>query len=148
MRNAAPPVEFANFVNVFVGYFQKNLDKFNEKCLQEIFGLDVLNDSTALPKILIPWEEYNKYKVPDILPGWDEDESQTESESESSADTNNKKGKNKRKEFYDKKDLFLNKELADLENRMAKIGVQTSSLSGFSKDKVASFVDSVYGTLD
>lgn len=144
MRNAAPPSEFANFINVFVKYFQNNLEKFDEQCLQEIFGLDALNDTSARPRILIPWEEYNKYKVPDILPGWDEEESQ----SESFADANNKKGKNKRKAFYDKKDLFLNKELADLESKMEKIGVKTSSLSGFSKDKVASFVDSVYGILD
>ena len=143
-RNAPPPVEFVNFVNVFVNYFQNNLQKFDEKLLEEIFGKDRVSDPVSTARVLIPWEEYNKYKVPDILP--DQDLEGGEDNSENNENNQNKKAKNRRREFYDKKNLFLNKELTELENKMERIGIQTSSLSGVSSDKVSSFVDSVYRT--
>ena len=64
--------------------------------------------------------------------------------SENNENNQNKKATNRRREFYDKKNLFLNKELTELENKMERIGIQTSSLSGVSSDKVSNFVDSVY----
>jgi len=143
-RNAPPPVEFVNFVNVFVNYFQNNLQKFDEKLLEEIFGKDRVSDPVSTARVLIPWEEYNKYKVPDILP--DQDLEGGEDNSENNENNQNKKVKNRRREFYDKKNLFLNKELTELENKMERIGIQTSSLSGVSSDKVSNFVDSVYRT--
>lgn len=143
-RNAPPPVEFVNFVNVFVNYFQNNLQKFDEKLLEEIFGKDRVSDPVSTARVLIPWEEYNKYKVPDILP--DQDLEGGEDNSENNENNQNKKAKNRRREFYDKKNLFLNKELTELENKMERIGIQTSSLSGVSSDKVSNFVDSVYRT--
>lgn len=141
-RNAIPPVEFVNFVNVFVNYFQNNLKEFDEKLLEEIFGKDRVSDPSSTARVLIPWEEYNKYKVPDILP--DQQLEDGEDNSENNENNQNKKAKNRRREFYDKKDFFLNKELTELENKMERIGIQTSSLSGVSKDTVANFVDSVY----
>lgn len=143
-RNAPPPVEFVNFVNVFVNYFQNNLQKFDEKLLEEIFGKDRVSDPVSTARVLIPWEEYNKYKVPDILP--DQDLEGGEDNSENNENNQNKKATNRRREFYDKKNLFLNKELTELENKMERIGIQTSSLSGVSSDKVSNFVDSVYRT--
>ena len=143
-RNAPPPVEFVNFVNVFVNYFQNNLQKFDEKLLEEIFGKDRVSDPVSIARVLIPWEEYNKYKVPDILP--DQDLEGGEDNSENNENNQNKKATNRRREFYDKKNLFLNKELTELENKMERIGIQTSSLSGVSSDKVSNFVDSVYRT--
>ncbi len=143
-RNAPPPVEFVNFVNVFVNYFQNNLQKFDEKLLEEIFGKDRVSDLVSTARVLIPWEEYNKYKVPDILP--DQDLEGGEDNSENNENNQNKKATNRRREFYDKKNLFLNKELTELENKMERIGIQTSSLSGVSSDKVSNFVDSVYRT--
>lgn len=141
-RNAPPPVEFVNFVNVFVNYFQNNLQKFDEKLLEEIFGKDRVSDPASTARVLIPWEDYNKYKVPDILP--DEQLEDNEDNSQNNTNNQNKKVKNKRREFYDKKNLFLNKELTELENKMERIGIQTSSLLGVPSDKVANFVDSVY----
>ena len=141
-RNAPPPVEFVNFVNVFVNYFQNNLQKFDEKLLGDIFGKDKLNDPSSRARVLIPWEEYNKYKVPNILP--DQQLEGEEDNSENNENNQNKKAKNRRREFYDKKDFFLNRELTELENKMERIGIPTSSLSGVSKDTVANFVDSVY----
>lgn len=141
-RNTPPPVEFVNFVNVFVRYFQNNLQEFDEKLLEEIFGKDRVSDPSSTARVLIPWEEYNKYKVPDILP--DQQLEDGEDNSENNENNQNKKAKNRRREFYDKKDFFLNKELTELENKMERIGIQTSSLSGVSKDTVANFVDSVY----
>ena len=141
-RNAPPPVEFVNFVNVFVRYFQNNLQKFDEKLLEEIFGKDKLNDPSSRARVLIPREEYNKYKVPNILP--DQQLEGEEDNGENNTNNQNKKAKNRRREFYDKKDFFLNRELTELENKMERIGIQTSSLSGVSKDTVANFVDSVY----
>ena len=141
-RNAPPPVEFVNFVNVFVNYFQNNLQKFDEKLLGDIFGKDKLNDPSSRARVLIPWEEYNKYKVPNILP--DQQLEGEEDNSENNENNQNKKVKNRRREFYDKKDFFLNRELTELENKMERIGIPTSSLSGVSKDTVANFVDSVY----
>ena len=141
-RNAPPPVEFVNFVNVFVNYFQNNLLKFDEGLLEKIFGKDKLNDPSSRARVLIPWEEYNKYKVPNILP--DQQLEGEEDNSENNENNQNKKAKNRRREFYDKKDFFLNRELTELENKMERIGIPTSSLSGVSKDTVANFVDSVY----
>ena len=141
-RNAPPPVEFVNFVNVFVNYFQNNLQKIDEKLLGDIFGKDKLNDPSSRARVLIPWEEYNKYKVPNILP--DQQLEGEEDNSENNENNQNKKAKNRRREFYDKKDFFLNRELTELENKMERIGIPTSSLSGVSKDTVANFVDSVY----
>ena len=141
-RNAIPPVEFVNFVNVFVNYFQNNLQKFDEGRLEKIFGKDKLNDPAARARVLIPWEEYNKYKVPDILP--DQQLEDNEDNSQDNTNNQNKKAKNRRREFYDKKDFFLNRELTELENKMERIGIQTSSLSGVPSDKVVNFVDSVY----
>ena len=141
-RNAPPPVEFVNFVNVFVRYFQNNLQKFDEKLLEEIFGKDKLNDPSSRARVLIPREEYNKYKVPNILP--DQQLEGEEDNGENNTNNQNKKAKNRRREFYDKKDFFLNRELTELENKMERIGIPTSSLSGVSKDTVANFVDSVY----
>ena len=141
-RNAIPPVEFVNFLNVFVNYFQNNLKEFDEKLLEEIFGKDRVSDPVSTARVLIPWEEYNKYKVPDILP--DQQLEDGEDNSENNENNQNKKAKNRRREFYHKKDFFLNKELTELENKMERIGIQTSSLSGVPSDKVANFVDSVY----
>lgn len=141
-RNAPPPVEFVNFVNVFVNYFQNNLLKFDEGLLEKIFGKDKLNDPSSRARVLIPWEEYNKYKVPNILP--DQQLEGEEDNSENNENNQNKKAKNRRREFYDKKDFFLNRELTELENKMERIGIPTSSLSGVSKDKISNFVDSVY----
>ena len=143
-RNAPPPVEFVNFVNVFVNYFQNNLLKFDEGLLEKIFGKDKLNDPSSRARVLIPWEEYNKYKVPNILP--DQQLEGEEDNSENNENNQNKKAKNRRREFYDKKDFFLNRELTELENKMERIGIPTSSLSGVSKDKISNFVDSVYRT--
>ena len=141
-RNAPPPVEFVNFVNVFVRYFQNNLQEFDEGLLEKIFGKDKLNDPSSRARVLIPWEEYNKYKVPNILP--DQQLEGEEDNSENNENNQNKKAKNRRREFYDKKDFFLNRELTELENKMERIGIPTSSLSGVSKDKISNFVDSVY----
>lgn len=141
-RNAPPPVEFVNFVNVFVRYFQNNLQEFDEGLLEKIFGKDKLNDPSSRARVLIPWEEYNKYKVPNILP--DQQLEGEEDNSENNENNQNKKAKNRRREFYDKKDFFLNRELTELENKMERIGILTSSLSGVSKDKISNFVDSVY----
>ena len=141
-RNAPPPVEFVNFVNVFVRYFQNNLQEFDEGLLEKVFGKDRVSDPASTARVLIPWEEYNKYKAPDILP--DEQLEDNEDNSGNNTNNQNKKAKNRRREFYDKKNLFLNKELTELENKMERIGIQTSSLSGVSSDKVSNFVDSVY----
>ena len=141
-RNAPPPVEFVNFVNVFVRYFQNNLQEFDEGLLEKLFGKDKLNDPSSRARVLIPWEEYNKYKVPNILP--DQQLEGEEDNSENNENNQNKKAKNRRREFYDKKDFFLNRELTELENKMERIGIPTSSLSGVSKDKISNFVDSVY----
>ena len=141
-RNAPPPVEFVNFVNVFVRYFQNNLQEFDEGLLEKVFGKDRVSDPASTARVLIPWEEYNKYKAPDILP--DEQLEDNEDNSANNTNNQNKKAKNRRREFYDKKNLFLNKELTELENKMERIGIQTSSLSGVSSDKVSNFVDSVY----
>ena len=144
-RNAPPPVEFVNFVNVFVRYFQNNLQEFDEGLLEKVFGKDRVSDPASTARVLIPWEEYNKYKAPDILPDEQlEDNEDNEDNSANNTNNQNKKAKNRRREFYDKKNLFLNKELTELENKMERIGIQTSSLSGVSSDKVSNFVDSVY----
>lgn len=132
-KNYYPPVEFEKFLQVFVDYFQAHLDDFDEAMLTKIFGEKVLNDPDSSSRTLIPWDEYNKYKINDF---WEDQESKEEKNTED--------GK-KKKRMYNDESRILNKRLVETEKALQRIWVKTASLSGVSQDKIGEFSDMVYG---
>lgn len=104
-----PPVEFENFIQVFVAYFQKHLDDFDEVMLKKIFGENIVDDDDSSPKILIPWEEYNKYKIKDFM---EDEEDKQEKKSE--------EGK-KKQSMYNDEARILNKKLVETERQLQRM---------------------------
>lgn len=108
-KNYYPPVEFERFLQVFVDYFQAHLDDFDEAMLTKIFGEKVLNDPDSSSRTLIPWDEYNKYKINDF---WEDQESKEEKNTED--------GK-KKKRMYNDESRILNKRLVETEKALQRI---------------------------
>lgn len=106
----------------------------DDTLLTKVFGKDTMGDANSKGKILIPWNEYNKYKLKNSL--FDDEE---EKEDKKSA-----LGK-KKKELYNE-DAVLNKKIVDLENKLHRIGVSTASLSGRDISYQEELFQQVYGT--
>lgn len=102
-------MEFEKFLQVFVDYFQAHLDDFDEAMLTKIFGEKVLNDPDSSSRTLIPWDEYNKYKINDF---WEDQESKEEKNTED--------GK-KKKRMYNDESRILNKRLVETEKALQRI---------------------------
>lgn len=113
-----PPKEFADVLRFFVQYFKKHLNDLDDATLAAAFGAEEVHHPNSNPITLIPRAEYNKYTQKNNVENFGKN-------------NKNRTEEEKRKfSLYQSDNLFLNRQMTELERGLRGLMLTHSSLTG------------------